>query len=118
MWKQLPFTREDNPDGLLEESSFAALFPKYREQYLRDSWPEVTRALKPSGIACELDLVEGSMNVRTTAKTFDPYAIIKARDLIKMLSRGVPVAQAVRALEDDIFCDVIKVPTVHTHTYI
>jgi hypothetical protein len=45
-WAIQPFTKEDNPHGLLEESSFAALFPKYREKYLREVWPAVTRALK------------------------------------------------------------------------
>jgi hypothetical protein len=29
-WKVDPFTKEENPTGLLEESSFATLFPKYR----------------------------------------------------------------------------------------
>ena len=56
-------------------------------------WPTVTRSLKDFGIKCELNLVEGSMTVRTTRKCYDPFAIIKARDLIKLLSRGVPVAQ-------------------------
>ena len=57
-WTVHPFTRDDNPHGLLEESSFAVLFPKYRERYLRDAWPVVTKALKEVGIGCELNLVE------------------------------------------------------------
>ena len=29
-WEVVKFSKEDNPYGLLEESSFAILFPKYR----------------------------------------------------------------------------------------
>lgn len=69
----------------------------------------MTRALKEQGVACELNLVEGSMTVRTTRKTFDPYIIIKARDLIKLLSRSVPAPQALKILQDDVQCDVVKI---------
>ena len=92
-WKVTPFKPEENLSGLMEESSFACLFPKYREKYLREAWPGITRALKDVGIACELNLVEGSMTVRTTRKTYDPFIIMKARDLIKLLSRSVPAPQ-------------------------
>lgn len=98
------------PGGrLLEESSFATLFPKYREAYLRQVWPVVTKSLDQHKIACELNLVEGSMTVRTTKKTSDPYIILKARDLLKLLARSIPVSQALKILGDDYQCDIVKI---------
>ena len=94
---------------LLEESSFAVLFPQYREKYIKEVFPHIRKALKEYGVKAELDLIEGSMTVKTTKETWDPYIIIKARDLIKLLSRSVPYQQALRVLEDGIECDVIKI---------
>ena len=108
-WKVEEWKEEFMPDAMAEESSFATLFPSYREKYLREAWPAVTRALNKVGVACELNLIEGSMTVRTTRKTKDPYIVIKARDLIKLLARSIPVEQAVRILEDGVEADVIKI---------
>lgn len=108
-WKIEKFDSSWNEGGLLAASSFSTLFPQYREKYLQEVWPIVRGALKPFGISCELNLVEGSMTVSTTLKTRDPYIVIKARDLIKLLSRSVPAPQAIKILDDEMQCDIIKI---------
>lgn len=45
-WRLEEWNPNDLKGPLLEESSFATLFPKYREKYLREVWPIVTKALE------------------------------------------------------------------------
>ena len=45
-WKVDEWSPNDLPGHHLEESSFATLFPKYREKYLRDVWPIITKSLE------------------------------------------------------------------------
>jgi ribosomal RNA assembly protein len=45
-WKIEEWKDEYTRGPLLEESSFATLFPKYREKYLREIWPVATKALE------------------------------------------------------------------------
>lgn len=108
-WKIDKFEPSWNEPGMLEVSSFSTLFPQYREKYLQECWSIVKGSLKELGIACELNLVEGCMTVSTTRKTRDPYIIVKARDLIKLLSRSVPAPQAIKILNDEMQCDIIKI---------
>lgn len=108
-WKVDKFESSWNETGMLEVSSFSTLFPQYREKYLQECWSIVKGSLKEHGIACELNLVEGCMTVSTTRKTRDPYIIVKARDLIKLLSRSVPAPQAIKILNDEMQCDIIKI---------
>eukprot|EP01114_Cavostelium_apophysatum_P002268 TRINITY_DN11999_c0_g1_i1.p1 TRINITY_DN11999_c0_g1~~TRINITY_DN11999_c0_g1_i1.p1 ORF type:complete len:384 (-),score=97.54 TRINITY_DN11999_c0_g1_i1:64-1215(-) len=103
------FERGDMKSSLTEESSFATLFPKYRESYLKAAWPAITKALEKFNIDCVLNLVEGTMTVKTTKRTWDPYSILKARDLIRLLSRSVPVEQAIKIMQDDMWCEIIKI---------
>merc|ERR1712141_58096 len=76
----------------------------------REVWPLVQKSLNDTHhLKAELDLIEGSMSVKTTRKVFDPFIIIKARDMLKLLARSVPYEQAIKVLDDDVGCDIIKI---------
>ena len=97
-WQIDQFKPEDNPSGMVDESTFSCLFPQYREKYIKEIWPLLKNELKKFNIVAELNLIDGSMTVKTTRKTWDPYSIIRARDLIKLLARSVPFPQAIKIM--------------------
>ncbi|MCJ1447999.1 MAG: ribosomal RNA assembly protein krr1 [Stictis urceolatum] len=128
-WKIDKFEPEDNKGGsFAEESSFMTientgepsqlspihakfldLLAQTNPLDLKTCWPLITRVLAQHHIACTLDLINGSMTVKTTLSTFDPMAILNARDLLRLLARSVPAPQAVKIFDDAVAMDVIKI---------
>lgn len=105
--------QEDVPGGACctAETAFATPFPSYLEDYIKSIWPAVEQVLDQHQLVGKLDLIEGSMTVATTRKTWDPYAVVDARDFIKLLARNVPLSQAQKIFQVDIVCDIIKIGT-------
>ncbi|CAG7891242.1 KRR1 small subunit processome component-like [Brassica rapa] len=108
-WRIEKFDPAWNPTGMLEVSSFSRRYPQYIETYLQACWQSVQSALKEYGVSCKLNVVEGTMTVSTTKKTRDPYIVVKARDLLRLLSRSVPAPQAIKILKDDMSYDIINI---------
>lgn len=104
-------TQEDVPDGAccVDETTFATLFPNYLESYIKSIWPAVEELLAQHQLVGQLDLMEGSMTVATTRRTWDPYVIVNARDFIKLLARNVPLAQAQKIFSLGIVSDIINI---------
>ncbi|KAM7534127.1 hypothetical protein Aperf_G00000111713 [Anoplocephala perfoliata] len=118
-WKEPKFNPEDNPNGrLFSKSTFGTLFPKYREKYIREVWPAVEKILHEHHIKAELNLGESTMFVHTTMKTFDPFIILKARDMIRLLARSVPFDIAARVLDDETFSDIIEIKLQNRERFI
>ncbi|CDY14110.1 BnaC02g02270D [Brassica napus] len=94
---------------MLEVSSFSRRYPHNIETYLQACWQSIQSALKEYGVSCKLNVAEGTMTVSTTKKTRDPYIIVKARDLLRLLSRSVPAPQAIKILKDGMSYDIINI---------
>ena len=71
---------------------------------VRKAWPMTLsrHAPEPQPILAQ---VEGSMTVKTTRKTWDPFIIIKGRDLLKLLARSVPAAQVLPECPTRLSCN-------------
>lgn len=82
------------------------MFPKYREKYIREAWDLIREELVKYELKADLDLIEGTMIVKTTRKTWDPFVVLKARDMIKLIARSVSFEQAKRVLNDDTSSEV------------
>mmetsp|Transcript_1000 Transcript_1000/g.2177 ORF Transcript_1000/g.2177 Transcript_1000/m.2177 type:complete len:284 (+) Transcript_1000:627-1478(+) len=91
------------------ETKFKIVFPKYQEQKIKESWKIIKKILASLSIYSKLEISFGFILISTTKFTKDPFSIIKGRDFLKLISRSVPVEQAAKIFEDDIYCEILKI---------
>ncbi|KAF2353849.1 K domain type 1 [Trinorchestia longiramus] len=103
------FKKGDMRHGLVEMTSFSVNFPEYREHYLKKSLPILEKIMKEHNIKVLLDSPKGQISVITTKDTWDPYAIMLARDVIKLISRHVSIEKAVRVFDEGITSEIMKI---------
>lgn len=65
---------------------------------MNEIWPHLDNLLTSRGIKAEINAKERIITVATTEKTRDPYVIIRARDMVKLISRSVPFVDARRVV--------------------
>ncbi|KAI5161261.1 ribosomal RNA assembly protein [Nematocida ausubeli] len=107
-YKLEPFT-EKGLKQFLETSSFEIMFPKHREKYIRDTEEYIRKALAQKRLLLAVDYHELVLKVETTPHTRDPYVVLQGRDMLKLVSRGVPLEKAIRVFEDGITHDIIPI---------
>jgi len=109
MWKHVEVSKENPIDAPLHTSTFSTRFANHRETYIRQNFNKIRIKLKEYGIHIEANYNHGTLSVATTNKTWDPFAIIKAKDFIRLIARYVPYEYAQRVLQDDIYSDIIEI---------
>mmetsp|Transcript_52419 Transcript_52419/g.137247 ORF Transcript_52419/g.137247 Transcript_52419/m.137247 type:complete len:271 (+) Transcript_52419:2440-3252(+) len=91
------------------QSKFVVLFPKYQENCIKESWKTIKKIFFFYKLKLKLNLKFGFIEISNSLNTKDPFVIIKARDFVKLIARSVPVRQAAKIFDDQIFCDIIKI---------
>jgi ribosomal RNA assembly protein len=95
--------------SLVCETKLKIVFPKYQEKKIKESWQIIKKILSSFSINSRLEISFGFILIWTTKFTDDPFSIIKARDFLKLISRSVPVEQAAKIFEDEIYCEIFKI---------
>lgn len=109
MHKTTEFNENEIKHPFAETSTFEVMFPRHRETYIREIEAYLRKAMAQKKLSLSVDYHELVLSVSTTQKTRDPYGIISGRDVLKLISRGVPLAKAAAVLEDDVYCDIIQI---------
>lgn len=99
------FKDEDFVHQFTETSTFDILIPANRLDYIKNNMDILTSEI--ANIKLLLEIQDNKLTISTTSKTRDPFIIIKGRDMLQLIVKGVDIQKAKRVLEDQIFSEII-----------
>jgi len=102
----------------LEKSEFKIKFSSAIGLIIKTKIDEIKKTLELHKLSLNYDEDNFSIEVTTNNSTRDPFIIIKGRDYIKLICRGVPIRNAKEILSDDVFCDVVDIDMRNSKTFI
>ena len=113
------FNEEIFKNKFTEVSEFSVIFGKNKINYIKSISKYLKKALEAKKISFEINWDESKMIVKTTDKTRDPYIIIKANELIMLISSGMMAEDCINILEDDVYSEIIymNVLTLDSNVY-
>eukprot|EP00866_Antonospora_locustae_P002163 jgi/Antlo1/2163/1749 len=91
------------------ESEFEVRYPSYREDYIKSNISKIEDTMSSKKLTLEIDYSTRTLLVKTNRKTCDPYIVVKGHQFLRLLCRGITLREASRVLEDDVFCEIVKV---------
>ena len=103
----------------VEMTEYSVLFAKSRSNYIKSIEKYLQKAVEAKKLTFEINWNTNTMFVRTNKMTRDPYIIIKAQELLELISKGVLLENCINLLEDGVFSEIIYInvltrnPTVY-----
>lgn len=94
---------------MAERTEFVVKFPVFREQYIKENQKRIEEVFKQKGLSLEFNFTDGDVTVSTTNDTFDPYVIVKGRDYLRLLARGVSIEYSAKVFEDGTHYEIIPI---------
>ncbi|TBU07039.1 Krr1/Pno1-like rRNA processing protein [Hamiltosporidium tvaerminnensis] len=104
---EVEFNEKDFKHNFLEQSEFTVMWPRYREEYLKTNEKLLQEKLQEIKLSLDINYSERYFTVSTTNKTRDPYIIIKGRDMLKLIARGMNLNEASLILKDGFTSEII-----------
>lgn len=108
----MDFKEDDFKNGFLEKSHFEILYAKHLEEIILERYKSIKRVLSEKKLRLKIDKDRRLVKVSTTSRTRDPYVILKGRDYVSFICKGVPCNEAEKLFDENVSHIIINMNTL------